>query len=79
MDGSTMLDTVMMSSGMTIGFAIIAIIIGFAMLRAMDKAVGFKVKQWLDNAEDRGNDTAIGIYLAGRFIAVFWFLGQLFS
>ncbi|MFY0656230.1 MAG: hypothetical protein JXR12_05700 [Neptunomonas phycophila] len=79
MDGSTIFDTVMMSSGMTIGFAIVAIFIGFAMLRAMDKAIGFNIKTWLDKAEARQNDTAIAIYLAGRFIAVFWFLGQLFS
>ena len=79
MESTTMLDTVIMSSGMTIGFAIIAIIIGFAMLRVMDKAIGFNIKSWLDKAEERGNDTAIGIYLAGRIIAIFWFLGQLFS
>lgn len=74
-----MIDTVMLSSGMTIMFAIIAIVVGFMMLRVMDKAIGFKLKNWLISAEARGNDTAIGIYLAGRIIAIFWFLGQVFS
>lgn len=74
-----MTGTVILSSSMTIMFAIIAIFVGFFVLRAMDKQIGFNLKNWLDKAEERKSDVAVAIYLSGRIIAVFWFLGQLFS